>query len=216
MPDYSLGKIYKITSPHTNLVYIGSTTYPLLCQRLRGHVKNFRGWKQGRFHFVSSFIILELGDYQIELLERCPCVDKDELLAREQYHIREHQDVCCNRHRALSTEEEKKQEKKNDNAKYRANNKEAISQKKAEYYSNNKEAILEKANAKHQCDCGGRYTHINKGRHLKSTKHQQYLRAHQDRQNILDWLFLLTGEEEQAWAQVSLAELQQKLAECTV
>jgi hypothetical protein len=32
---------------------------------------------------------LELGNYNIELIEKYPCTDKDELRAREQYHIRE-------------------------------------------------------------------------------------------------------------------------------
>ena len=43
MEDYSLGKIYKITSNHCELPYIGSTT-DTLEYRLDSHRRRYRKW----------------------------------------------------------------------------------------------------------------------------------------------------------------------------
>ena len=69
---------------------------------------------------------------------------------------------------------------------YYEDNKEKIAQKDKEYYANNKEQILQKEkeryqinkaklNQKFQCECGGKYTHANKARHMKTQKHQKYI-----------------------------------------
>jgi hypothetical protein len=50
---------------------------------------------------------------------------------------------------------------------YRENNKD----KKKEYREENKD----KLNQKYECDCGGKYTHNHKSRHLKSQKHTKYI-----------------------------------------
>ena len=54
-------------------------------------------------------------------------------------------------------------------------NKETILEKSRQYNEKNKEKIKEKRSVKVYCDCGGRYTLFCKSRHLKSTKHQNYL-----------------------------------------
>jgi len=58
------GKIYKLTSPNTDKVYIGSTIRTLN-KRLTSHI---RDWKLKRKDCGSTYI-LEKGDYKIELLE---------------------------------------------------------------------------------------------------------------------------------------------------
>ena len=45
-----------------------------------------------------------------------------------------------------------------------------------EYYSENKNKINERQNKKFDCDCGGKYTYAHKSQHLKSKKHQNYLK----------------------------------------
>jgi hypothetical protein len=35
--------------------------------------------------------------------------------------------------------------------------------------------IHAKKNEKHNCICGGKYTHVHKQQHIRSAKHQQYL-----------------------------------------
>lgn len=77
MPDYSLGKIYKIVG--NGKVYVGSTTMPLLCQRMKDHRSKYNMWKKGTSHKLSSFECLEDPTCYIELLESCPCNNIDEL-----------------------------------------------------------------------------------------------------------------------------------------
>ena len=65
------GYIYKITSPNTNKIYIGSTTLTLL-ERLNTH----------KYHIerqnISSKEILKAGDAKIELIESIVFEDKKE------------------------------------------------------------------------------------------------------------------------------------------
>eukprot|EP01127_Copromyxa_protea_P012167 TRINITY_DN3138_c0_g1_i1.p1 TRINITY_DN3138_c0_g1~~TRINITY_DN3138_c0_g1_i1.p1 ORF type:complete len:115 (-),score=0.06 TRINITY_DN3138_c0_g1_i1:412-756(-) len=84
---YSRGKIYKITSPQTDMIYIGSTTEPTLARRMAGHRANYAQWREGKRGFVTSFQLLEYNDCSICLVELFPCHTKDELAAREQFHL---------------------------------------------------------------------------------------------------------------------------------
>lgn len=196
--DYSKGKIYKITSSHTDLVYIGSTCAPLLSQRLRGHVDNYRQWKEGKRHFISSFIVLDAGDHAIELLELFPCTCSDELRAREQHWIREHGERVCNRHKALRTEEEKRQEKCERNRERYQANKEIINEKNRERYQADRVRVIQKQREYTQanrdkikewrseivvCACGTQHIRGGKAKHLRSKKHQDYLRQQQPQVN---------------------------------
>ena len=96
MVNYKNGKIYKLKCNITNKVYIGSTAERLLCQRLRYHVKSYNKYilNMNKSHYTTSYDILENGNYTITLLEKCPCESKDELHARERYHIERNE--CVN------------------------------------------------------------------------------------------------------------------------
>lgn len=93
MPDYSKGKIYKITSG--DLTYIGSTCEPTLAKRLANHVKTYKAWKEGKRGLTTSFRLIETGQYEITLIELWSCNSKDELNARERYWIEN--TVCVNK-----------------------------------------------------------------------------------------------------------------------
>jgi hypothetical protein len=162
MPDYSLGKIYKITSEHTEQFYIGSTCVPLLSHRLRGHVSAYNEWIAGKPKNFSSFRIIE------------PCRNTDELRAREQHHIRANKELCCNVRKALLTAEELAEQRKLDIDRWRNDNPEKIRQQNTEYYQRNaetikayqktyslanKEKLKARTNQKHQCICGGHFTY---------------------------------------------------------
>jgi len=99
MPDYSRGKIYKITAGE--LTYIGSTCEPTLARRLASHVGEYKQWKAGKMNFTSSFPLIETGQYEITLIELCPCGSRDELNARERFHIES--TVCVNKNIAGRT-----------------------------------------------------------------------------------------------------------------
>ncbi len=92
---YRNGKIYKIVSPSTDKIYIGSTTVNYLSKRFSVHKSHMESG-----YYVSSQEILKYGDASIVLIERWPCTDKDELRAREQYHIDLNKGICINKNTA--------------------------------------------------------------------------------------------------------------------
>ena len=61
-------KIYKITSPNTELVYVGMTTKTLK-RRLQGHRSSAKMYSRGVPKYCSSFKVLDCGDAVIELIE---------------------------------------------------------------------------------------------------------------------------------------------------
>ena len=156
MPDYQLGKIYKIECNVTGKVYIGSTCEPILARRLAGHITDYKKYLKGTFHYLSSFDVLQNGNYCIVLLEKYPCNSKDELHARERYHTNNID--CVNKIKAQGMINELG---KKGYEKY--------------LYEKNKDTINAKKNEKHDCVCGNCYTHTNKQKHIRSAKHQQYL-----------------------------------------
>ena len=79
---YNTGKIYRIVCNDTGLVYIGSTTQKL-CRRLCEHKYEY---KKKRYS-CSSYEIIKGGNYDIILIEECNCNNKEQLHARERYHI---------------------------------------------------------------------------------------------------------------------------------
>jgi hypothetical protein len=82
--------VYKITSPHTDKVYIGSTKQ-LLYYRFRQHSSDN--------NHTSSKKIFEYGDAYIECLEE---VNKNLLIQREQFYIELYGDKCINIRKAIS------------------------------------------------------------------------------------------------------------------
>jgi hypothetical protein len=88
MPNYLNGKIYKLTSKHSDEVYVGSTCKLYLSERLAGHLYEYNHYHI-RGLYYTSFELFKHGpkDVKIQLLERCPCQTKDELNAREAFYI---------------------------------------------------------------------------------------------------------------------------------
>ena len=96
MPDYQLGKIYKIVCNLTGLTYYGSTCEPTLARRLAGHTGNFKLWKKDNtIQYMSSFKCLEGENYEIVLVEIFSCNSKMELHQRERVFIENN--VCVNK-----------------------------------------------------------------------------------------------------------------------
>jgi len=141
MPDYQKGKIYKIVSG--DLVYIGSTCEPTLAKRLATHVADYKRWKAGKRRGVSSFPLIESGDYTISLIELCPCGSKDEMTARERFYIETM--TCVNKSVPGKTRQEYYEENKDhiheQQKIWEEVNKEQIAERKRAYYIANKEHI---------------------------------------------------------------------------
>jgi hypothetical protein len=140
MPNYQRGKVYKIVCNITKEEYVGSTTEPTLARRLSGHNRAYKLWlKDNSQTYVSSFRILERGNYKIVLLESYPCNNKDELRARERYWFDTIQNI--NMIRPIRTEEEENEYQKEYREKHKEEQKEYIN----EYYKQNKEQAKEQA-----------------------------------------------------------------------
>ena len=133
MPDYSNGKVYEIICRITNERYIGSTTLQL-CQRLANH--------REKKNKCSSKQIIERNDYYINLLEECPCDNREQLLKNERDWY--NKGDCINKRKPFITNEESIEYQIEYQKEYRGANKESISKYKKEYCEANKESISEK------------------------------------------------------------------------
>jgi|UniRef100_A0A6C0AHJ2 ketosteroid isomerase-like protein len=128
MPNYANSKVYKITSG--DLTYIGSTTVATLAIRLTQHRSSYKNWKEGKAK-LTSFQVIEKGDYEITLLELCPCQSRDELNARERYWIEN--TVCVNKNLTGRTDLE-----------YREANRDKINARGKEWREANRDKNLER------------------------------------------------------------------------
>ena len=147
MVNYQMGKIYKIVDNTNENIYIGSTSEPTLAKRLANHLRSYKYYLTHKTYYISSFKIIENGDYEIVLLETYPCDLKDELKARERHYIETLN--CVNKNIPTRTPEEyrnvieHKEEHKRKNDEYYEQNKERLKSEKLQYYFDNREKILE-------------------------------------------------------------------------
>jgi hypothetical protein len=201
--DYSKGKIYCIRSHSTDVVYIGSTTNNLAC-RMAQHRQNYKNYLNGKYHYVSSFKIIEHGDAYIELVEDCPCETKEQLERREGQIMRETANRVNKRiegrtekeyyeenkeqiaERNKKKYEENKEQIVEQQKKYREANKEQIAEQQKKWREANKEhmaernkkyyeANKEKLKQKYTCECGSVFRIDSKSRHMKTKKHQNFI-----------------------------------------
>lgn len=186
--DYSKGKIYTVRSRSCELVYIGSTIQTLP-DRLSGHYRHLKSYKNGKGDKCSSYQILEKGDAYIELFEYYPCDTEQELRRYEGQCQRNYE--CVNLQIAGRTKAEYREDKKEQifeyQKKYKQENKEQILERAKKYYQENKERINEKDKKYHQknkeqisekkkvkitCEvCGLTVSKSGVARHRRSKKH---------------------------------------------
>jgi len=86
MPNYKNGKIYKVFSPQSEEIYIGSTTIPLN-QRFYVH-KSSRSCR-------SKYLFENYDDVKIALIEEYPCNNEKELTKKEGEHVKSNK--CLNK-----------------------------------------------------------------------------------------------------------------------
>ena len=176
MVNYNNGKIYKLECLTTGLIYVGSTTKHYLSQRLVNHRQDYEKYINGKCRYITSFKILENDNYSISLLESVNCNTKDELLAREGYYIKTLD--CVNKKVMGRTRKEYHQDNKERlneiSRKYREDNLAVLLEKSKQYRLKNIDTLKEKKLQKHTCECGGKYSHCQKVRHLNTIKHQTF------------------------------------------
>ena len=188
---YKNAKIYKIVDNTNGNIYIGSTCKKL-CRRIAQHRANYKQYLNGKFSYITSFKILENGDYDIILIEEVKdCENKEQLRARERYYI---ENVECVNKRiegrtakeyyndnkvviAAKNKEHYEANKDTINAKHREYydvNKDVFHEKQSIYRAENKDRINESKKIKYNCLCGSSVSKTNKAEHEKSEKHIQY------------------------------------------
>jgi len=102
MPDYSKGKIYKLTTPHDpELVYYGSTVLPL--HKRKSHHKEDYIKKNAKITSKQLFD-LSVDDVIITLVENVNCNSKEELYQRERFYIENNN--CINKQMPGRTKKE--------------------------------------------------------------------------------------------------------------
>jgi len=131
-----IGRIYKITSPSTDKIYIGSTKNTLN-RRFRQH--------KDRSSTCSSTEIINYGDAQIELLEEMEYQDRKELRWKEREYHERFKECCVNKIRAITTEDEEKKITSERSKKSYLNNREKIMKN----YEMNREKRMEKMRENH-------------------------------------------------------------------
>lgn len=176
--NYEQSKIYKIVCNITNEIYIGSTTKHYISDRLANHRSHYKKFKEGTKGYMTSFKILERGDYSIILIEKFPCTTREELIARERFYIES--TICINKRIEGRTKKEWYEQTKPERLKtiknYHDEHKEEIKEWKKNWYHENKGEINNKRKEKHQCEvCGSSYSFGNLTRHIKTEKHKKMI-----------------------------------------
>jgi GIY-YIG catalytic domain len=128
---YRNGKIYKITSPQTDKIYIGSTCANLK-YRLSAHNTEYKNGTT-----ITAKDILQFDDHKIELIEDYPCNEKYDLHLRERYHIEQNKDVVVNKMIPTKTRQEYRKE-------YHEKNKQKLNEQSKQYHEANKDKINER------------------------------------------------------------------------
>jgi hypothetical protein len=142
MPDYQKAKIYRIISPSKNLVYYGSTTQTL-SQRLTDHLKRKKYNKGGQY---TSYLVLDCEDYKIELVEKYPCNNKEQLFKKEGEYIKANE--CVNKYVAGRTDKEWREDNREyllnyDRERSKKRDKQKEKERKDTYRKNNPEKVKE-------------------------------------------------------------------------
>ncbi len=153
MNKYNNGKIYSIRSHQIDKIYIGSTIEPLY-KRLNAHKRKYKEYKNGGYHYVSSFELIQYNDVYIELIENIVCNSKEELRSKEGNYIRLHKNKCVNKKIECQT-------MKQYTTQYKIDNPDKIKER------NNDKRIKNKI--KEKCmKCNKEITKVNMKRHIKN------------------------------------------------
>lgn len=177
------GRIYRITSPNIDKVYLGST-FSTIKARFRRH----------KYEKCTSQIVIQAGESDIELLEEISVIDKHELRYYENLYIEIYKDIAVNIMSAYGENKDKKRERNklryeknkakiSERAKlYREENKAKFSERAKLYKEKYKAKNIERAKLYKEknkqvitCLCGGSHVKYGKSQHEKSKRHKKYI-----------------------------------------
>ena len=142
MNKYNESKIYKISSPHTDKIYIGSTAKKYLCNRIAEHTSYYKRWKADNTNqYCSSFVLYQLGNVEYELIELYNCNNKEELRKRERYFMEQYSNFIVNIKKANRTKEEYKGQRRTCHEEWYKEHKEERIESMKKYNQANKDHI---------------------------------------------------------------------------
>ena len=101
------GYIYKLTSPNTDMIYIGSTIQSLK-RRLNKHKSSAKN------NTSSSRHMFEYGDVSIHLIREVECDTQLDLRKQEQIEMNKYDGILCNKDRAYTRKEDRPNYKQSD------------------------------------------------------------------------------------------------------
>lgn len=154
----SIAHIYKITAPDTDRIYIGSTTQTIE-RRFTSHKSKYKQYLNGKYHFISSFGLMDKNGVTIELIQTIENITKTELMQTERSYIDLYRHCCVNLHNPFITDDER----------LKLNAKRQI-----EYREANRDSINAKRNARVTCPlCGCQSSRKNISTHQKTNKCKQ-------------------------------------------
>lgn len=143
MKSYQNVKIYKIVNDVNDEIYVGSTAYYYLSDRMKYHrVDSLRDKNKGKVLY-QKFKEIGIDHFKIILLEKYPCTCFEEQRMREQHYI----DLLKPRYNMQNaytdTTTDEYKEKRNEKVReYYSANKDVIVEKRKEYYENNRDEIV--------------------------------------------------------------------------
>jgi len=168
--EYKNGRIYKILNYIDDDIYVGSTCQPL-SKRIAKHRTDRNNNTKAHRALYTKMRELGVDKFYIELIEECPCDNKEQLRAKEGEYIRSMGTLNTrieNRSKQqyiIDTKEHKREYDKE----YRKINSERIKDGKVAFYENNKDRLLEKIT----CEiCGAVVSQNYVKKHSQTIKHQ--------------------------------------------
>jgi len=182
--DYKNGRIYKILNYIDDDIYVGSTCQPL-SKRMAKHRSSINSTTKGHRALYAKMRELGVEQFYIELIEECPCDNKEQLHKREGEFIREFgtlNHVISGRSKKEYYEANKEVQSKAQKERYILNKErvqECIRKYNQEHVTEIK-AAYDKWNTKCDCPCGGKHTKAHTQLHFKTKMHQNYLKQLED------------------------------------
>ena len=171
--NYQNGKIYCIRNDIDNNIYVGHTTQAL-SKRMEKHRSSMFDEKRGRCLLYQKMRELGVENFYIELLQKCPCDDIEELRQCEGEWIRKLGNLNM-KVAGRTTEQYRKdtvEHKKEYDKKYREEHKQEISEKNKQKYKNDIEY-------QEQAKQRGKKRWENKKDEIK-IQHKQYRDEHKE------------------------------------
>ena len=140
----------------------------------RNHYKDFKAGLHNKSYIKLFDIFDEYGveNCKIELIEKYPCISKEELQAREGHWQQNNE--CVNKQLAGRT-----------NKQWRKDNSEYLAQSKKEHHYQNREYYNQKMRDRYEiektkrmtCECGSEIRCCGLNKHIKTKTHQQFLKS---------------------------------------